>query len=152
MAAASAAGGGAYIGGAPMAIATQLPPSALNGIGSPVVSSGQGETLRHNQQINWINNRIKWLNRNRIRWSSERWTIIDPIADNAKLWTGARICQRPKRTGRSGPGICLQWTRSGLPLTWVFASWKKYCWAGHNWRVWRATTPPPPTAIQSYLI
>jgi len=54
MAAASAAGGGAYIGGAPMAIATQLPPSALNGIGSPVVPSGQGETLRHNQQINLI--------------------------------------------------------------------------------------------------
>ena len=44
MAAASAAGGGAYIG-APMAIATQLPPSGLNGIGSPVVPSGQGEII-----------------------------------------------------------------------------------------------------------
>lgn len=45
MAAASAAGGGAYIGAAPMAIATQLPPSGLNGIGSPVVPSGQGTDL-----------------------------------------------------------------------------------------------------------
>ena len=43
MAAASAAGGGAYIGAAPMAIATQIPPSALNGIASPgVVPSAQG--------------------------------------------------------------------------------------------------------------
>jgi len=42
MAAASAAGGGAYIGAAPMAIATQIPPSALNGIGSPVVPSAPG--------------------------------------------------------------------------------------------------------------
>jgi len=42
MAAASAAGGGAYIGATPMAIATQLPPSALNGIGSPVVPSAPG--------------------------------------------------------------------------------------------------------------
>lgn len=45
MAAASAAGGGAYIGAAPMAIATQIPPSALNGIGSPVVPSAQGKRL-----------------------------------------------------------------------------------------------------------
>lgn len=44
MAAASAAGGGAYIGAAPMAIATQIPPSALNGIGSPVVPNGQGNS------------------------------------------------------------------------------------------------------------
>ena len=45
MAAASAAGGGAYIGATPMAIATQLPPSALNGIGSPVVPSAPGLCL-----------------------------------------------------------------------------------------------------------
>ena len=45
MAAASAAGGGAYIGATPMAIATQIPPSALNGIGSPVVPSAQGKTF-----------------------------------------------------------------------------------------------------------
>ncbi len=44
MAAASAAGGGAYIGATPMAIATQLPPTALNGIGSPVVPSAPGHS------------------------------------------------------------------------------------------------------------
>ena len=50
MAAASAAGGGAYIGATPMAIATQIPPSALNGIGSPVVPSAQGKRSLVNGQ------------------------------------------------------------------------------------------------------
>jgi hypothetical protein len=44
-----------------MAIATQLPPSALNGIGSPVVPSGQGET-RH--KLNFKEKTINLMNDN----------------------------------------------------------------------------------------